>query len=168
MLGRRGQVELCCKIPLSAQHAELRWPLLFLSSSPLCRLVQEVPKSKLAGLSCPTWKQALKALSCNICLAFFALYISCPQNMILKALIKTLPKAQRTLGLSSAYQSNFFRSYHKFWSNIFRISAKHQLQNLNQTSAFRRNLNLKILAKPSFRISTKIKLHNHNQASAAK
>ena len=44
---------------------------------------------------------------------------------------KTLPKAQRTRGLSS---------YHKFkyksWSNfILRISTKHQLQNLNQTSA---------------------------------
>ena len=74
--------------------------------------------------------------------------------------VKTLPKAQRTRGLSSAYQSNFFRSYHKFlhksWSNIFRISTKHQLQNLNQTSAFRQNLNLKIFTKPSFRISTKV------------
>ena len=29
-------------------------------------------------------------------------------------IFKTLPKAQRTRGLSSAYQSNFFRSYHKF------------------------------------------------------
>ena len=60
--------------------------------------------------------------------------------------IKTLPKAQRTRGLSSAYQSNFFRSYHKLlhksWSNIFRISTKHKLQNLNQTSAFQHNLNL--------------------------
>ena len=27
---------------------------------------------------------------------------------------KTLPKAQQTRGLSSAYQSNFFRSYQKF------------------------------------------------------
>ena len=39
-----------------------------------------------------------------------------------KILKKTLPKAQRTQGLSSAYQSNFFRAYHKFlhksWSNI--------------------------------------------------
>ena len=78
---------------------------------------------------------------------------------------KTLPKAQRTRGLSSAYQSNFFRSYHKFlhksWSNIFRISTKHQLQNLNQASAFWRNLNLKLLTKPIFRILTKIELHNH-------
>ena len=46
-------------------------------------------------------------------------------------LFQTLPKTQRTRGLSS---------YHKFknkpWSNfIFRISTKHQLQNLNQTSA---------------------------------
>ena len=83
--------------------------------------------------------------------------------------MQTLPKAQRTRGLSSSYQSNFFRSYHKFlhksWSNIFRISTKHQIQSLNQISAFRQNVNLKILTKPSFTISTKIELHNHNQAS---
>ena len=46
--------------------------------------------------------------------------------------VKTLPKTQRTRGLSSNHQSYFFRSYHKslhkFWSNIFRISTKHQLQ----------------------------------------
>ena len=28
--------------------------------------------------------------------------------------LKTLPKAQRTRGLSSSYQSKFLRSYHKF------------------------------------------------------
>ena len=60
--------------------------------------------------------------------------------------MQTLPKAQRTRGLSSTYQSNFFGSYHKFkhksWSNIFRISTLHQLQNLNQTSPFWQNLNL--------------------------
>ena len=89
--------------------------------------------------------------------------------MALMATVETLPKAQRTRGLSSAYQSNFFRSYHKFlhksWSNIFRILTKHQIQSLNQISAFRQNVNLKILTKPSFTISTKIELHNHNQAS---
>ena len=45
---------------------------------------------------------------------------------------KTLPKAQRTRGLSS-----FHKFKHKSWSNfIFRISTRHQLQNLNQTSVF--------------------------------
>ena len=58
-----------------------------------------------------------------------------------QVIMQTLPKAQRTRGVSSVYQSNLFRSYHqllhKSWSNfIFRISTKHQLQNLNQTSAF--------------------------------
>ena len=58
---------------------------------------------------------------------------------------------------------------HKSWSNfISRISIKYQLQNLNQSSAFRLNSNFKILIKPSFKISAKIKLHNPNQASAAK
>ena len=101
---------------------------------------------------------------------------------------KTLPKAQRTRGLSSTYQSNFFGSYHKFkhksWSNIFRISTLHQLQNLNQTSPFRQNLNLKILTKPnqnldqewtsypqptiSSKIMTKLQLQNLAWTSTSK
>ena len=64
--------------------------------------------------------------------------------------IKTLPKAQRTRGLSSDYQSKLFRSYHKFsnksWSDFI----------------------FKILTEHSFRISTKNNLHNSNQGSAAK
>ena len=45
--------------------------------------------------------------------------------------LETLPKAQRTRGLSS-----YHKFKHKSWSNfIFRISTKHHLQNLNQTSA---------------------------------
>ena len=41
---------------------------------------------------------------------------------------QTLPKAQRTRGLSSSCQSNFLRLYHKSWSHfIFRIPTKHQL-----------------------------------------
>jgi len=51
---------------------------------------------------------------------------------------------------------------------ILRISTKHQLQNLNQTTASPQNLNFKILTKPSFRISTKIQLHNLYKTSAAK
>ena len=65
-------------------------------------------------------------------------------------LMKTLPKALQTRGLSSSYQSNFLRSYHKF---------KHKsasTKNLNQTSASPQNLKFKILTKPSCRISTKI------------
>merc|ERR1711978_496509 len=93
---------------------------------------------------------------------------------VLKSLqMKTLPKAQWTRGLSSGYQSNFFRSYHKFSNKslsdfIFIFSAKQQLQNLNQISAFRLNLNFKILTKRSFRISTKIQLQNLYKSSAAK
>ena len=37
-----------------------------------------------------------------------------------------------------------------------------------QTSAFRQNLNLKILTKYNFRILTTTELHNHNQVSVAK
>ena len=78
---------------------------------------------------------------------------SCKHKGLCLYIGKTLPKAQRTRGLSSTYQSNFFESYHKFkhksWWNIFRISTLHQYQNLNQTSPFQQNLNLKILTKPN-------------------
>ena len=51
----------------------------------------------------------------------------------LAILKKSLPKAQRTRGLSSSCQSIFLKSYHKFkhksWSHfIFRISTKLQLK----------------------------------------
>ena len=77
-----------------------------------------------------------------------------------------MSKAQLTRGLSSAYQSNFCRFYHNFFTQIL---IKFYLQNLNQASTSKSqpnisiltlNLNFKILTKPSFRILTKIKLHN--------
>ena len=44
-------------------------------------------------------------------------------------ILRTLPKAQRTRGLSSYYKFS-----HKSWSNFILIfSTKHQLQNLNHT-----------------------------------
>ena len=47
---------------------------------------------------------------------------------------ETMPKAQRTRGLSS-YQKITVHSSQTYWTNYnFRILAKHQLQNLNQTS----------------------------------
>ena len=58
--------------------------------------------------------------------------------------IKTLPKTQRTRGLSS-----YHKFKHKSWSNFkFKISIKHYLQNLNQISVFRLNFNFEILTKP--------------------
>ena len=83
---------------------------------------------------------------------------------------KTLPKAQRTRGLSSAYQSDLFWSYiSKVQTQILiRILTKHQLQNLNQTSASRLSLKFIILIKPRFRISTKIQPPNLYITSAAK
>ena len=86
---------------------------------------------------------------------------------------KTLPKEQRSSGLSSAYRSNFFRSYYKFkhnsWSNfIFRTPTKHKLQKVDQTSASWLNLKFKILTKLSFRDTTKIQHHNLYKTSAEK
>ena len=84
--------------------------------------------------------------------------------------IETLPKAQRTRGLSSSYQSNFLRSYHNF-TNLDQISSSEsRLKNqfLNQTSASPINLKFKISTKHSFRIATKIQLHNLYKTLAAK
>ena len=45
---------------------------------------------------------------------------------------------------------------------------QHNSEDKVSASAFRQNLNLQILTKPSFRISKKDEPHSHNQASAAK
>ena len=80
---------------------------------------------------------------------------------------KNIAKGTIDPRVDSGYQSNFFSSYHKFlhesWSNIFRISTKHQLQSFNKISAFWQNVNLKILTKLSLTISTKIELQNLDQ-----
>ena len=75
---------------------------------------------------------------------------------------KNREKVQRTRGLSSGYQSNFFRSCNKFsnksWSDfIFIISTKQQLQNLNQISGANYWLNF------SFKISPELQLQNLDQ-----
>ena len=75
---------------------------------------------------------------------------------------KTLPKAQRTRGLSGSYTNlNQISSSESRPSTNFKISTKHQPFDKTYT-------NLQILTKPSLRILTKIELHNHNQASVAK
>ena len=86
-------------------------------------------------------------------------------ELLRKVTPQTLPKAQRTRGLSS-----YYKFLHKSWSYfIFRISNRYQLQNLNQTWTSQLKLNFKILTKPSFRIfSTKIQLHNLYKTSAEK
>ena len=92
--------------------------------------------------------------------------LNCTTGLI----FKTLPKAQRTRGLSSAYQSNFFRSYHKFlqnswpnlasesrprssfittWSISSKTMTKLQLQNLAWTSTSKYWPNLETLCSKS-------------------
>ena len=77
---------------------------------------------------------------------------------------KTLPKAQRTRGLSSSCQSHIASSN----TNLDRISSSESWLSINKTSASPLSLKFKILTKPSFRISTKIQLHNLYKTSAAK
>ena len=72
---------------------------------------------------------------------------------------KTLPKAQRTRGLSSSCQINSWVHITSSNTNLDHISSSESrlsIKNLNQTSASPLNLKFKILTKPSFRISTKI------------
>ena len=75
------------------------------------------------------------------------------------AMLETLPKAQWTRGLSSAYQSDKY--LHKSWSNSI-------IQNLNQTSAFRPNFNFKILTKQPLHNVTKPQQQNTDQTSVSK
>ena len=107
---------------------------------------------------------------------------------------KTLPKAAQVVikMKQSEYQSCTLYNYyytttttttttdprvdwflHKLRSNfVFWISTKPQLQNLNQTSTSRLNLNFKILTKPSltfnFITSTCYQQQNTDQTSASK
>ena len=65
--------------------------------------------------------------------------------------IKTLPKAQWTQGLSSAYQNNFFGHI----KVLAQVMIKFHLQNIDQASTSKSQQNLSI--------STKLKLQNLNQ-----
>ena len=81
-------------------------------------------------------------------LVYILLYFLAMIVVILRQPVNLKSIAKGTTDPRVEYQSNLFRSYQKFkhksWSNMFfRISTKHQLQNLNQTSASRLNLNLK-------------------------
>ena len=77
---------------------------------------------------------------------------------------ETLPKAQRTRGLSSSCQSHIASSN----TNFDRILSSESWLSINKTSASPLNLKFKILTQPSFRISTKIQLHNLYKTSATK
>ena len=82
------------------------------------------------------------------------------QQIVTPATKETLPKAQRTRGLSSSFQSNLLGHITSSNTNLDQISSsdrptKHQPQNLDQTSASRLNLRFKILTKPNFITSTK-------------
>ena len=87
-------------------------------------------------------------------------------------LLQTLPKAKRTRGLSSAYQSNFLGHITSFHTNLDQISSSESRPSINFKISTKHqhidyHLNFKILTNPtSFRVSTK--LHNLNQASAVK
>ena len=81
--------------------------------------------------------------------------------MCLPPFRQTLPKAQRTRGLSS-----YHKFKHKSWSNfIFRISTKHQLQlQPNISISTKSSIKLQNLDQ----ILTKIQFHNLYKTSAEK
>ena len=112
-------------------------------------------------------------------ITYFVLVIHAFLTQILKhcfcaifSCVKNIAQGKAAQGLSSAYESNLVKSYHKFkhksQSNFRFSTRRHQLQHLNQTLASGRNLKLKILTKYSFRSLTKIQLHNLHKTSAAK
>ena len=88
-----------------------------------------------------------------------------------KGCIETLPKAQRTRGLSSSFQSNLL-GYSQVQTQIL---IELHLQNLDPAFTSKSQLNITSSTKlgiqntkPSFSISTKIQLHNLCKTSAAK
>ena len=88
-----------------------------------------------------------------------------------RSITKTLPKAQRTRGLSSFFQSNLL-GYSQVQTQIL---IELHLQNLDPAFTSKSQLNITSSTKlriqntkPSFSISTKIQLHNLCKTSAAK
>ena len=97
----------------------------------------------------------------------------CRTGKMSKVCLKTLPKAQRTRGLSSSFQSNLL-GYTQVQTQIL---IELHLQNLDPAFTSKSQLNITSSTKlriqntkPSFSILTKIQLHNHNlcKTSAAK
>ena len=144
-------------------------------------------------ICCPWMRKPCFFAFCNFCklaylmgdcvslrsdITYFVLVIHAFLTQILKhcfcaifSCVKNIAQVKAAQGLSSAYESNLVKSYHKFKHKSrsnFRISTRHQLQHLNQTSASLQNLKFKIMTKQSFRMSTKIQLHNLHKTSAAK
>jgi len=70
--------------------------------------------------------------------------LNCTTGLI----FKTLPKALRTRGLSSAYQSNFFRSYHKFLQNSWPNLSSESWPRLNFITTW--SISSKTMTKPRF------------------
>ena len=127
----------------SLPHYELRCLSLILMQTAFC-----------LGLAATIWTKPTNAIAlnlilhslwCNSCSKIISRFgwLSCFLRGFVDGLEfkwndwkqewKTLPKAQRTRGLSSSCQSNILRSYQKFkhksWSHfIVRISPNHQLK----------------------------------------
>ena len=76
---------------------------------------------------------------------------------------KTLPKAERTRGLSSSFQSNLLSHITSSNTNVDQTSSSKY-----RPSIYFKILKFKILTKPSFSISIKIQLRNLCKTSAAK
>ena len=115
------------------------------------------------------WNNAfVQIFLCIFCMCYFLRLFrlwSIRQNK------ETLTKAKRPKGwvpFTKVYWLSHIRDSNTNLDQILSSeSTRHQLKNLNQTSASRQNLKFKLLTKQGFRILTKIQLHNLHKTSTS-
>ena len=112
----------CESFSASAESCKYFWELLIMSSAVL------MSRASCLEETCLPKSENLQRKNQGIKMTWGYIF-----GMVFHFNLKTLPKAQRTRGLSSSCQSSFLRSYHNFkhksWSHfIFRISTKLQLK----------------------------------------
>ena len=130
---RKGTACVACKFQWRNLRSYLSWvmPMTFTWSPP--------------NVSTTSWcqlKSTKEYSPTNASLDQMGNCLNCTTGLI----FKTLPKAQRTRGLSSAYQSNFFRSYHKFLQNSWPNLSSESWPRLNFIISW--SINSKTMTKP--------------------
>ena len=104
------------------------------SSGPICHRIvslsmetEGVPETSMDGI-----KEGQRSPIVNTCIYIWMSLVHIEGYSFSCQILKTLPKAQRTRGLSSTHQSNFYRSYHISHKSrprlIFITTTKHQQQ----------------------------------------
>ena len=101
----------------------LRWPIILMEIRFSCKWLYSGTMCRSAFLGCPSVLISSNVGSIPLVLPISYIYLSNPGQLANKIWLKTLPKAQRTRGLSSYHK---IRVHSSQILNIFRISEQFQ------------------------------------------